>query len=316
MPIKSPAAIEHEKRVRRNKIIFCVSLVFVCIVMAFSFTPVGRSFWKQMYHLSGFGDYGERPDKAPVEIHVIDVGKADAILLECEGEAALLDAGTSIHGNRVADYLARQGIESLKYAIMSHPDKDHIGGMPQVLWDVPVDSFVQAQLPDALKPKSEEFTVMNMVLEQKAIPTTIVEAGDVFYLGGAKLSVIAPIKIYDETNDYSLVIKLEYKDFSALFCGDIEKEAEKDLAKSSEELDVDLLKVPHHGSKTSCTKRFLKAVMPEYAVISVGPDKNNLPNDEPLKRLEEIGADIYRTDTDGTVVFSTDGSSVNVHTDK
>lgn len=144
------------------------------------------------------------------------------------------------------------------------------------------------------------------------VPVKTVGPGDSLPLGETSLEVLGPLEEYEETNDCSLVLRLDYLGFSALFCGDIEAQAELDLVKSGAALDADLLKVAHHGSASSSSRRFLEAVAPAYAVVSVGPDNSNLPREETLLRLEEAGATIYRTDTDGDLVFSWDGEQLSL----
>lgn len=281
------------------------------MLLIFSVTPIGKACWKQLYAASGF----QGPVKeAPLEIHVIDVGKADAMLLRCEGSTALLDAGTTASGDRVVDYLYRMGVEHLDYVIASHPDSDHTGGIAQVLQEIPVDTLVIYPWADEMR-QTIEFRGMEEAAISAAVTIREVQPGDCFSLGSATCNVLGPLKDYQETNDCSLVIRLDYLDFSALFCGDIESQGELDLVKSGADLDVDLLKVPHHGSASSCSQRFLEAVSPKYAVISVGPDNSDLPREETLRRLESVGSEIYRTDTDGDLVFSWDGEQLSLRSE-
>lgn len=283
-----------------------ILLAALAVVLALSATEPGLRFWREAFRASGFSGDMDRP----LSIHFLDVGKADAIIIVCEGHAALLDAGTAVSGETVSDYLARGGIGSLDYAIASHPDKDHIGGMPQVLSEVETGAFLRSRhFP-------EEYGEVGEALAENQIPERVVSPGDVLALGGARLEILGPLQAYEETNNASLVIRLDYNGFSALFCGDIEEEAERDLVKSGACLSADLLKVPHHGSKTSSTKRFLKAVSPQYAVISVGTDRNNLPEESVLKRLEEFCPEVYRTDVDGAVVFGIGNGKTEVWTEK
>ncbi len=281
--------------------LFCA----VLLVLAFSLTEPGKACWRSLFTMSGF-----LPDvSAPLNIHVLDVGKADAMLIQCEGHAALLDAGYYSSGETVVDYLSRCGIEKLDYVIASHPDQDHIGGIEPVLRQVETGIFIRTNY------FSEEYSRLENILEEKNIPLKAVAPGDVLELGEALLEVLGPVKEYEDTNNASLVFRLSYRRFTALFCGDVEDEAELDLVKSGVELRADLLKVPHHGSKTSSTKRFLKAVKPSYAVISTGRDNNDLPDEETIERLRNAGIrELYETDIDGTVVFSFDGNDIIVQT--
>ena len=129
------------------------------------------------------------------------------------------------------------------------------------------------------------------------------------------LEVLAPLECYDNTNDNSIVFRLTYGDFSMLFCGDIEEKAERRLLQSGADLTADVLKVAHHGSATSTSAELLEAVCPKYAVISAGEDRNDLPRNAVLKRLADRNTAVFRTDRDGSVVFSTDGNEVRIITE-
>ena len=298
---------EAARCVERRQFIRWAGLWVLAVILALSCTSPGRQFWRQMFRLSGFGGKID----APLSIHMLDVGKADAILIECEGHTALLDAGMDIHGEAVVDYMSRRGMKSLDYAIVSHPDKDHIGGIAQVLSEVVSAAFVRSSY---FEEKHE--TVLGLVREKSMDDLTVLP-GDTIPLGNATLRILGPLEEYEDTNNSSLVIRLEYPGFTALFCGDIEKEAERDLVDAyGDLLSSDILKVPHHGSKTSCTKRFLQAVSPKFSVVSVGKDSNKLPSEDTLRRLDNFCQEVYRTDTDGTVIFAFDGTELQIITER
>ena len=284
----------------------------VAAILLWSVSGPGRAFWNQMFLRSGFG--GSDPDPAGLEIHVLDVGKADAILIRCQGHAGLIDTGAGGDGEDVADYLLRHGVKELEFVLLSHNDSDHIGGLPTVLGELAVDTLYQGEL--SVEEPSLEGAAMDRALSGWEGERRTLARGDSFSLGGASFSVLGPCRAYESSNDSSLVLRLEFGEVSALFCGDIEATAELDLVKSGQELQADLLKVPHHGSATSCSQRFVKAVMPQLAAVSVGPDRNQLPRAEALEQLEAVGAQIYRTDTDGSLVFSSQGEDFAIETER
>lgn len=284
----------------------------VAAILLWSVSGPGRAFWNQMFLRSGFG--GSDPDPAGLEIHVIDVGKADAILVRCQGHAGLIDTGAGGDGEDVADYLLRHGVKELEFVLLSHNDSDHIGGLPTVLGELAVDTLYQGEL--SVEEPSLEGAAMDRALSGWKGERRTLARGDSFSLGEASFSVLGPCRAYESSNDSSLVLRLEFGEVSALFCGDIEATAELDLVKSGQELQADLLKVPHHGSATSCSQRFVKAVMPQLAAVSVGPDRNQLPRAEALEQLEAVGAQIYRTDTDGSLVFSSQGEDFAIETER
>ena len=287
-------------------------ILAVAAALLWSVSGPGRAFWNQMFLRSGFG--GSDPDPAGLEIHVIDVGKADAILVRCQGHAGLIDTGAGGDGEDVADYLLRHGVKELEFVLLSHNDSDHIGGLPTVLGELAVDTLYQGEL--SVEEPSLEGAAMDRALSGWEGERRTLARGDSFSLGGASFSVLGPCRAYESSNDSSLVLRLEFGEVSALFCGDIEATAELDLVKSGQELQADLLKVPHHGSATSCSQRFVKAVMPQLAAVSVGPDRNQLPRAEALEQLEAVGAQIYRTDTDGSLVFSSQGEDFAIETER
>lgn len=291
---------------RKRKVLLTVVLLMVCL-SAFSCFPVGKSMWRWAFHTAGLEKTSLAAEGASLSIHVIDVGKADAILVCCEGENLLLDTGTCDQGDKISDYLTAYKIQALDYLLISHPDSDHTGGLAQILEEHGTRNLCYAALQEKFFGGSPDLLAAGEAAEKEGIDPCFLKAGDRFSLGSATLQVLAPLTEQDSTNDSSMVVKLVYGDFSALFCGDIEARGEEALVRSGEDLKADLLKVAHHGSKTSSTKLFLNAVKPEYAVISVGPDRNQLPSKEVLIRLENFQVKIFRTDTDGTLVFTQNG---------
>ena len=143
------------------------------------------------------------------------------------------------------------------------------------------------------------------------------EAGQTFSLGGAEATVLGPLREYDDNNDNSIVLRIVYGDTSFLFTGDAGRDAEADLTASGEELSATVLKVGHHGSATSTGYVFLRDVMPQYAVISVGTDNSyGHPSEDTLSRLRDAGAQVFRTDLQGTVTAVSDGKTVTITTQK
>ena len=296
---KKAAGEGRPKRVRR------LAAGLLAALAVFLWTPPGRAVLDGLYSIAGFGGRIE----APFSLHILDVGKADAMLIECQGHVALIDAGTALHGETVVDYMARLRMgNTLDYVIVSHPDSDHLGGVPQALRELSCEEFVRSPYFDGA------YEAVREVLREKSIPQRIVGPGDVLPLGEAALEIIGPLRQYEDTNNSSLVIRVRFRGVTALLCGDIESQAEADLVHSGEDLSTDLLKVAHHGSKTSTTQEFLDAVAPRLAVISTGPDNNQLPAESVLIRLEQACQAVYRTDVDGTVVFSAeeDGLAVRI----
>lgn len=288
------------------------ALVILAALIA-SVTPPGERFLAQTCYELGFNDW--RDEAGLLEVHIIDVGKADSILIRSRDHAALIDAGRPDCACSVVDYLLRHNVSYLDYLVMSHPDSDHIGGMLQLLDEIEVGTFIQADI-EYDSGKGSRLSELLAGLRRKKIGTVKMSPGGSFALGEAVFTAISPAGNFGDPNNSSLVLRMDCMGFSALFCGDIEREAEEVLVFSGQDLDVELLKVGHHGSNTSSCRQLLEKVSPKYAAISTGLDRNLLPRDEVLIRLEETGAEIYRTDTDGNIVFIYDGLNVRVRLEK
>ena len=246
-----------------------------------------------------------------LEVHFIDVGQGDAVLLRCDGESALVDAGTPDCRESLLEYLQEQRLEEPKYVFASHPHADHIGSMAAVIDAFGCQTFV---MPDMVS-YTRAFETMLDSVERCGAETRLGQAGDTFELGQAQLELLWPAKGYeaDDANNISLVIRVTYGPYSFLLTGDAETPVEKEFASSA--APVTVLKAGHHGSKTSSSKTLLDVIQPEYCVVSVGAGNSyGHPSQEVLDRLERMGCQIYRTDLQGTVVVRVEEGQLYVDT--
>lgn len=245
--------------------------------------------------------------ESQLEIHFMDVGQGDATLLICDGEAMLIDAGDNNKGTEVQLYLKKRGVDKLKYAIGTHPDADHIGGLDVVLQKIDCDKII---MPDVSKDTATYRDVVD-IMKYKGYRNTLPEVGDTYTLGQATFTILGPVRKYSDTNNNSVVILLEHGQNTFLFTGDAEEEAEYDIVECGIDIDADVLKVGHHGSKTASSESFLEEVSPQYAVISCG-EKNDYghPHAEPLNNLRSMGVKVFRTDEQGSIVVSSNGTEL------
>ncbi|WP_444640977.1 ComEC/Rec2 family competence protein [Caproiciproducens sp. R1] len=287
--------------------------LFLAMGLVVSLLPFGAAVsWHRIFSFFGLSDFSAAADSSPMSLHVLEVGKADSILIECEGKAMLVDGGTVDCGEPVAEYLDRRGVKELEYMVNTHPDEDHIGGLAYLIGRYPVKKYFAPDIPKDLIPSSEEYLAAQKALNDKQIATVVPRPGETFSLGGMKIEVLAPVRQGGSTNNNSIVLKLTYGKTRFLLMGDAEKEEESDLIAGGEDLSADVLKVGHHGSSTSTTDALLNAVKPKWAAISVADDSNGLPKREVLKRLLSAGASVYRTDVSGTLIFMSDGQNIKL----
>ncbi len=242
------------------------------------------------------------------EIHFIDVGEADAALVLCDGKAMLIDGGNAEDSSLIYSYLKSHSLKHLDYIVCSHAHEDHVGGLAGALNYASADHA----LCPVTSYDSKAFKSFVSYLEKQKVSITVPSAGDKFSLGSASVQILGPVTTdEDDPNNSSIILRIVYGDTSFLFTGDAEREEEQAVLASGRTLDSTVLKVGHHGSDTSTTYPFLREVMPEYAVISVGKDNSyGHPTENTLSRLRDADVKVFRTDLQGDVVCQSDGKSV------
>ena len=297
---------------KNKKVIFLVVFLIFMIVL-FVFSNPFTSWIKNVFGLNELIDIAK---DYPLSIYVLDVGKADAILICIDDEYFMIDSGTYADGDKVEIALKKLGIEKLSAVFATHPDNDHIGGMAQILREFQCDKLVVPEIPKSVSSDTAEYEYLMKAVEERNVTLEVTEAGEYFALGDANMEILGPIGDHAGANNYSLVMKLTFGEFSMLFTGDMEARAENALCKSEINLEANVLKVAHHGSKTSSTEEFLNRVKPECAVISTGYDRSKLPRKEVLQRLENKNIDVFRTDIDGTLLIAASLTKYEIFTEK
>lgn len=245
--------------------------------------------------------------------HFLDVGQADSSFIELPNkETILIDAGEAKSSDIISNYIKDLGYQKIDYVIATHPHADHIGGMRDI-----IETF---EVGDIYMPKvaSTSKTYENLLLkiQEKGFKIHTGKSGvEIINNDNLRVEMLAPNKEkYSSYNNYSIVLKITYKEKVFIYMGDAEELSESEITSN---IKSDVLKVGHHGSDTSSSTNFLKRVRPSYAIISVGENnKYNHPASSTIKRLEKYTNNIYRTDLNGNIIVTSDGVDITVNTEK
>ncbi|MGG7177076.1 ComEC/Rec2 family competence protein [Clostridium paraputrificum] len=253
--------------------------------------------------------------KGEMKVHYINVGQGDSMLVQVNDKNMLIDCGPRSGKDELFNYLNELNIKKLDYVIATHPHEDHIGNMGDVVRKYEIGAFYAPKVEHTTK------TFENMIeaLQKKNLKINTIKAGtDSIDLGqGTRVSIFSPVKDeYKEGskpdfNNYSPIMKIEFGSNSFLFTGDAEKEVESEVLANKSDVKADVLKFGHHGSSTSTSEEFFKAVNPSIGVISLAADNSyGHPHKETLKTIKDNNLTVYRTDKDGDIVLVSDGTTI------
>ncbi len=256
---------------------------------------------------------------SPVEVHFIDVDQAECILIKAPDKTVLIDAGDIGYENRIENHLRRYGVYSIDLFIMTHPHSDHMGSASKLFKKFPVKEVLLPEISEEHFPTTSLFEDFLNALSKKNCEVSYAKAGMSFELGeGAVLEILGNGSYSgDNLNNYSVVSKLTYGETSFLFTGDTEEEIEQELLNSGVDLSATVYNAAHHGSTTSNSAVFLRAVGAKYAAVSCGRNNDyGHPHKEILERFKDFDIKVYRTDYDGDIIFGSDGVKLTVKTEK
>ena len=254
--------------------------------------------WQQI------GQFFTGNEASPDEDYVcfIDVGQGDSILISSNGYNALIDFGNkSDYGSNLLDSLRSHGIKELDCVILSHYDNDHVGGASKVVEALPVHYAVLPELDDQ---NTDDFADLSEAFEKDGTQDYTAKVGTVINIGDCEMTVIGYSRNASNSNDSSVLIMAKLGNKKFLFTGDAGATIERQLISDGVNVDCDVFKAAHHGSKNSNTKEFVAAASPEYAVISVGEsNRYGHPHEEVLDVFSSVGVKVYRTDRSGDITF-------------
>lgn len=306
------------KTQKKIYITIAVVLILICLLIEVLGRIPGVPFngWDDVFVALGMRPSTIAPE-GELQVHFIDVENADCILVRQGEHNLLIDAGDIGDDQKILDYLNHQGVKKLDLVISTHPHADHIGEMATVLEQFPVERFIMSFMPEGKEPTTKVYLSMLEMLDEKNIPVDEAQPGKTYTIGTAQLQILAPLQEDNDPNAMSVVTRLTFGSRSFLFTGDAEEQVERQILTRGFTVKADVLKAGHHGSKTSTSDPFLRAVDPEIAVITCGEGNSyGHPHDEAMDRLQKADVTTYRADMCGDIVITSDGTSLEVWTEK
>lgn len=290
-----------------SKIITVAAVLLVAVLSLFltkNFIPIDKVFEE-----SGLRNT-QQASADKMYVSFIDVGQGNCTLLRCGGKAILVDSGEVGAAQTVINYIKNLGIDELNCVLVTHPHTDHMGAMTKILYEFKIDDLIMPEIPEEIIPTNKTYEKFLTAVSDNAGNVIAAKPGETYSYGEMKIEIFAPLRDYDNLNDMSAVSRISYGDTSVMFTGDATTTVEKDLLKKNINYSATVLNVGHHGSKTSSSEAWLRAVNPKYAVICCGVNNDyGHPHSLITKRLEEFGIEYFETDLLGTIVFESDSKN-------
>ncbi|MGE5418298.1 MAG: MBL fold metallo-hydrolase [Acidobacteriota bacterium] len=251
-----------------------------------------------------------------LQTHFVDVGQGDCILvLLPDSKTMLVDAGENDKAERVIQYIDQLGVRRIDYLVATHPHSDHFGGLPRIIRCFDIGTVFMPRVVSS----TPAYEHLLLSVRDKGLKATSAHRG-VFIVNEPDLKVecLSPTaEDYQELNNWSVVLRVQYKKTAFLLTADAGHAAEREMIDSGENLQANVIKISHHGSSDASTPAFLRNVKPQYAVISVGQGNDyGHPHQQTVNELLAMGARIYRTDQSGSIVVSSDGEKISIESSK
>ncbi len=312
---RNPNGYYSNKRKRKEKITIIIALILFIFSLVMSFLDKNDVFtWNDLNNGTGTLNGPVNPD-SNFSIYYLDVGQGDCTIIKSNESVMMIDTSTQNHSLDIQEALMSLSIQKIDYLIITHQHDDHMGSAKDLIDNYQVDNIIMPKLSEINMVTTTNYeNLLKSIVNNKvnAIPATV---GKSFCLGDATVQILSPSKQDEDLNNMSVVLKVVYGETSFIFQGDAEKPIEKQLLNSDFDLSADIIKLGHHGSNTSSTDKYLKAVNPKYAIISCGADNSyGHPHDEVIERLKNNNIFFYVTAQAGDITVTSDGKNIDVQT--
>lgn len=301
------------RKLSKGKIILFLVLVLILLILVITYANLKNTpTWNEVGETLGVNGQNAYSDS----VRFFDVGQGDSALLTSGGRNAVIDVGTPEGAENLCRKIKNCGVKDIDIMLISHNHDDHLGGGIKVAEAFKIKNLM---LPDISHTDSPTRIIKTVTEDVNGYggKSYTAKSGAYFNVGDIKVSVLCQYTECSNENERSIVAMAQIYGNKFLFTGDAGKQAENKILKDGINVDCDVLKVGHHGSSGSSTDKFLSAASPDYAVISCGEGNTyKHPHEEALKRLENVGAKVYRTDVNGDIVFFFNGNKLKVKTEK
>ncbi len=312
---KNENAYRFDKLTRKQRKVFLiliVTLFFSCLLIIFNTFNIASNSDVKRY--IGAID-GVDPQDSDFAIYYLDVGQGDCTIIKCNNKVMMIDCSTLNQINTIRQSIMTLEIDTIDFMVITHQHDDHMGSATKILNDVNVNNFIMPRLAQSNNVTSKSYNVLINTLDIKKVNKIPAQDCKSFMLGDALVEILSPTVQSNNINNMSIVLKVTYGENEFLFQGDAESKIENDLIRSDYDIDVDVLRIGHHGSKTSTSENFLLATSPAIALISSGADNSyKHPNGKILNVLENNNVKTFCTAFNGDITITSNGKTIMIYT--
>ncbi|MCH5190792.1 MAG: MBL fold metallo-hydrolase [Oscillospiraceae bacterium] len=314
---KNPNAYPKNKKLLKEKITVAVVIIIALIGCLVSLLEnegiINRG---ELLNDTGAVDSVKTSD-SEFTVYYLDAGQSDCSIIICNDQVMMIDAGTYDQVENIREALLSLNISTIDYMIITHQHDDHMGGAAAIIQNYDVKNIIMPRLSEVNMVTTYAYEELLTSISDRSVNAIAAEPGYHFNVGTADVDIFSPSEQDKNINNMSVVLKVVFGNTSFLFQGDAEKKIENALLKTDYDFTADVIKVGHHGSKTSSTAKYIQAVDPKAAIISCGADNSyGHPHSETLETLENADVDIYITSLIGDITAVSDGNKITITNEK